>query len=737
MDPSWPLPRAGARQLLALLRARLGHATVEQAIAPQRATLSLVLRGLEGQLTAEERAQRAEQSGLSRGLLPSRNLSRRHLVEAWAACFAALFAGRTIVLVIPNVATFDIESLALIRPLLQRQHGAGSLRFVLGHEPSFGPADHLARRCREIREQELLLLEMLPEAVVETLAGAARDPAVEQDGNAARPPSDPLDDHAERRAHETLMATADMPAAACKAVVQGMRAAFGAFGFPAALRLARGLLERQPTPPAAAEIHTIAALSACCLLPDAGGDAELVELAEHHFSHALALEADPARRVHLLYRLCMLNARVKQDLVTALKCGDEAVEAARSQEVLPGRPAYVAAWAHNGRAYVRFRGGCLAEATADCERALQLLQLAEAGRDVPASRVAGARVDVSSNLARLAATAGDRARARAWLALCEEEAEALAPSAYLPFIWLSVRLAEDDLLGAARRYTALLANAQRAGNPDLEALCAHCLGDLYYRLGDARVAYVHFCTAWQTWRFTSDYPDDILTAEVNCAVTAFRAGWLDAAEAGFQRLLRHPLCSEPAAQAEFLGALAIVAARRGDTEQVEALAPEALQKARESSERDVLVRVARSAGEAYLTLQRWDAARQAFELAWAQAADGADNRSPIPAEDRLGVLMGLQECNPTDPHLTLQALLLVPAALEDVNAWWELPRLLPRVARLAEQGLVEQDGAETAQRRVAAQRMIEAGLQRQDGQEAAARLRHALVQSALPSANGG
>ena len=176
-----------------------------------------------------------------------------------------------------------------------------------------------------------------------------------------------------------------------------------------------------------------------------------------------------------------------------------------------------------------------------------------------------------------------------------------------------------------------------------------------------------------------------------------------------------------------------MAARRGDTEQVEALAHEALQKARESGERDVLVRVARSAGEAYLTLQRWDEARQAFELAWAHVADGADDRSPIRAEDRLGVLLGLQECNPTHTHMTLQALLLVPAALEDVNAWWELPRLLPRVACLAEQSLLEQDGAEVAQRRVAAQRMLEAGLQRRDCQEAAARLRHALVQSALPS----
>jgi tetratricopeptide (TPR) repeat protein len=732
VDPRLPLPWAGARHLLALLRARLDDAAVEQAIAPQRATLSLVLRGLEGQLTAEERVQRAAQSGLCRGFLPSRGLSNRHLVEAWAACFAALFAGRDIVMVVPDLGNFDIESIALIRPLLRRQRGAGSLRFVLGYNPSFGPADHLGQRCLEILEKELLLLEMLPETEVETLRGAARDPAGEQGGSGARQAVDPLDDQGERRAYEALMATAGMPAAAaCKAVVHGMRAAFGAFGFPAALRLARALLERQPAPPAAAEIHTIAAMSAFCLLPDAGGDTELVALAEHHFSCALTLETDPVRRVHLLYRLCLLNARVKQDLATALQCGDAAVEAARGQEALPGRPAYFAAWAHNGRAYVRFRRGRLAEATTDCEHALELLRLAEAGRDVPASEAARARTDVLSNLARLAATTGDRARARSWLALCEEGAEALAPSANLPFIWLSVRLAEDDLWGAVRRYTALLAKAQRAGNADLEALCAHCLGDLYYRLGDARAAYAHFYTAWQTWRLTSDYPDDILTAELNCAVAAFRAGLLEAAEDGFRRLLRHPLCTEPAAHAECLGALAMVAARRGDREQVENLAHEALQKARESGEREVLVRVARSAGEAYLTLQRWEEARQAFELARAQAADAADDRCSIPAEDRLGVLMGLQECNTTDPDLTLQALVLVPAALEDVNAWWELPRLLPRVACLAEQGVLEQDGAEAAPLRAAIQRAVAAGSQRRDCVAAADRLRRYLAASSV------
>lgn len=193
------------------------------------------------------------------------------------------------------------------------------------------------------------------------------------------------------------------------------------------------------------------------------------------------------------------------------------------------------------------------------------------------------------------------------------------------------------------------------------------------------------------------------------------------------------LCTAPASQAEILGALAIVAAGHVEEGRAEQLVNEALEKTAENGERDVLVRVARSAGEAYLLLNRRADARKALTLAMthAQAADAADGGSPIPAEDLLGVLVGLQECGDEDPNLTTQALLLIPSALDDVNAWWELPRLFPRVIHLAERGLFAQDGPQAAQLRAAAQRLVEAGSQRSDCQEAAGQLGRSLSRSAV------
>lgn len=92
------------------------------------------------------------------------------------------------------------------------------------------------------------------------------------------------------------------------------------------------------------------------------------------------------------------------------------------------------------------------------------------------------------------------------------------------------------------------------------------------------------------------------------------------------------------------------------------------------------------------------------------------------------MLVGLQECGNDDPNLTIQALLLIPAALADVNAWWELPRLLPNVTRLVERGGLAQDGPEAANLWAAARRLIEASAERRDCTEAVGRLRCALAE---------
>jgi len=424
----------------------------------------------------------------------------------------------------------------------------------------------------------------------------------------------------------------------------------------------------------------------------------------------------------------MLTARTQKDYATALHLADRSVMAAQTAARTANRGAYFEAWARNGRAYALMQLGRLSDAAADCEAALEVLRGTDTALEVPAGEVAVTRAALLNNLARLSYEAGDLAHARHWQGLYEACEAEIHPFKRSPYSWLSVRLADHHLADAVHSFTARLVQAQYELNPSLEALCVHALGDLYYRLGEAQVAYDHFCTALRIWRVFNDHPEDILTAELNSAVAAFRAGLLDAAQAGFERVLRHPLCAEPAGHAEVLGALAMVAARRGDGRRTEELLQEALSKAYESSEQDVLIRVTCSAGEAYLALNRRADARQAFRraLASAQSGDATAGTSEVPAEDLLGVLVGLQACGDDDPRLTLEAVLLVPTALKDVNAWWDLPRLLPNVTRLAEDGLFAQEEPKTAQLRASLQRLQEAAAQRRDCAEALIRLQQFL-----------
>src|SRR5262249_46354562 len=88
----------------------------------------------------------------------------------------------------------------------------------------------------------------------------------------------------------------------------------------------------------------------------------------------------------------------------------------------------------------------------------------------------------------------------------------------------------------------------------------------------------------------------------------------------------------------------------------------------------------------------------------------------IPPEDEMGVLIGLREAGNLDPALVTRALALVPAALADDNAWWDVPRL---VRALDAVGV-------PAERSREARHLVDAGWQRIDCGETAARLRRRL-----------
>lgn len=611
---AFPVPWGGARALLGALRRRLGDEAVERAIAPHHALLSLALRRLDGALSPEDRARRARLGAQPLGFMSHSRMTAGPLLEAWLAALAPLIAGRIEAVALPNVARIDAETLVVLRHLVQRLPAAERPEILLGYDRAEGPVEPLWRRSVELVEAQLSALEALPEAVVEDLPGGAAEPGPERARAPAEAEADPLDDRAEERAYEALLRAPVPPGEAIRAeVVRAARDAFAAFGFTAALRLGLELLARDEALPAplAAEVHAIVALSAYNRRLE-GGDPALTALLERHFSAALDAEADPARRSHLYYRLCINAARRAGDLTRGAALAERALEEAGRPDLPASLAAYLEAWARNGRAYVLARQRRLDEAAVECEAAHAMLlcaaELAEGGGAVAPRELLASRVVFLDNLAEIALRSGDLDRAATWQAALQEAEVGLDSSMRAArYRWVVIRRAQGRVEEALREAEQGLAEARHYLNPVMEDRFALHVGDLRYRIGDAAGAHRAFAAALALRRVIGD-PEDVARTEMSCAVAAARAGLLDEAQALLERALDGPLCGRRvrrgAARAEVLAALGKLAARRGDAAGSRRRLNEAIAEAAGAGERDALLRVAAATGQASLALGR-------------------------------------------------------------------------------------------------------------------------------------
>ena len=690
-----PLPWGGARVCLALLRQRAGDDAVERAVAPQRALLSLVLRRLEATLTPAERERRELLRAQPLGFMSHSRMTSSPLLEAWIEALAPLVAGKVAALVLPDAGRLDAESVAMLRHLVRRLAPEERPDLILGFDTSEGPDDPLWRRSVELVDIQLALLEALPDTVVESVEAGTGEGNGEGDGEPEEAPGeapvDPLDDRREEQALAGLRRDPAGSGAVAEAI-EAMRAAFGAFGFATSLRLGMEVLARGGLLPAevAAEVHTVVALSAYNRQLEAG-DPRLTAFLEQHLEAALAAEPDVARRSHLHYRLCINAARRAGDLERGLGLATRALAEAERPDLRAGLAAYLTAWARSGQAYVFARQMRLAEALAAGEEAYALVQRAASAPDLAPREILSSRIVFLDNLAEIALRAGDTAGAGAWQAALEEAEEGLDPVMRVAAVrWAAILRAEGRLREGIRRATQGLEDARRHLNPVMEERFAVALGDLWYRAGGAGEARGFFGAALPIRRRLGQ-PHEIARAELACAAAAMREGELEEAEARLGKALESPLCARAGARAEALAALGTVAALGGDAARWRRRLNEAIAQAASAGERDALLRVARAAGQGSLLLGRREEAQEAFRRAARIAAQGGG--APPRAVDRLGVLVGLWESGAGDRATLEQALALVPAALEDAEAWWQLPVLLRGVAATGGAGALAGEAA--------------------------------------------
>jgi hypothetical protein len=663
-----PVPWGAFRSYLALGRAVLGDSRVERAVSAQRVMLSLPLRGLLSSLNEDERRSRQQSGGLALGDLPNSVMRDSRIYRAWWNTLGELFGGEKIVMLVPELDAIDLESLRGLRGVIGALRNRAEVHVIVGHDPRQAPADPVDAFFRTWRVVEIKRLEALPFAHVELITGVASGADA-----AAEKSFDPLDDGLEARAYAALAARAsDAPALGADA----LRAAFDAFAFEPAFRLAEALLAITGSDDKSSrDAVKLGALALYNLAPLAK-EPWISEKLLDRFTRLLASETDSLLRAHWQYRLALTYVRGRNSLDLARAASDEAVETAEAVKNDVRAPLF-SAWVHNGRAYVRARSHDLEGAAADTEAGLKALEGGAGG--VPETEVHVTRLFVANNRARVAQMAGDDEGLAKWRVIRTRHFDALPADDRPGPLWLPVPGGHRDLVAQRDHYRAVLADACERLDVDAEAIAAHGLGVTLYKLGDARGAHQAFSTSLRIWSVIDGYAEDLLAEEFNTAVTAYRAGETSRAAEGFARI-RESLQQEAAAQVETLGALAMIDACAGERERAGTRAGEAVRAAQELGVPDVFTRTARSAAEAYLILGERNRAAEILERALEAIAAAEREGTAFPAEDVLAVLVSrLDACDGNDGDSLQRALRLAPQVLEDANAWWDLPRLAVHV----------------------------------------------------------
>jgi tetratricopeptide (TPR) repeat protein len=684
-----PIPWYGARALWRELASRVPEQRVAAALRPRRAILSLVLRDVVPDLDADELRERNRERG-ARAVrrLSATPTSVGAIASAWTSAMRELAreGDRPLRCIVPIAPRLDSETWGLFAPMLRQIPG---VELVFGVPTDDTPIGDLDARLAAISRWELAWIEALPEVRVKRVDAHRPGSLPPCDAVAPEPRSDRgsptggLDDEMEEEVARRLLDAGLADDRACAPVLAAIEAAMDAFGFPAVVDLGRRLLGH-PLPPstrAAVEMNVALAMKELINFnhraePD---DPWMREIRSAFASAHPTL--DRGERVVIDYSSSLREGR-GGDPERALACADAVL--ASVDHVVAGDRSLAVGYGLNARAYARYRRGETARAIEDLHAALAAMDIEDADQHTNWLEVG--RFNVVNNLARLAFESDDRAAAASYL---EQSIDIRAATeGYKPFYrWFSPLAFLERMEPAAERLELEVA----ASRWDSSARAGYSLwaGDLRYRLGHAPKALAHFEVARRTARTFAVSAIDVLSATVNCAVAAYRAGLFASSASFFEDALGQVDPDDAATSAELLAALAMAQTGAGD----ETAAREAVSRARERAssvdDPSVLARMHRSLAEVALATDRFGEAANDLASGLRCAGMGSGSGWTSPPEDVLGLLVGALEIGELAPRgvelgerdeNASEALHLALSALDDPSTWWDLPRLL-RIAR--------------------------------------------------------
>lgn len=697
--PASPRCWNGIRNLLAVLRARRGDAAVDAVLARHRPVAGRVPGVLsdERQLTDADKLAGDRLGALQESHLSHNLLVQAHLFDAWAALLNELLADVEAPLAIADLARLDRESLTALRALFRR-FPASAPSLIAGYDPNQitaepdmdgliwdNPAEDIHRvalafaardgnEIIELADSDERLDGSRVTAQLSVMAPTVIDlKAVDHRAFTA------LSSHPENEKPDETT---------CKQVIAAMQASFACFGFTTALRLGLELLAKRPRLSAsqAAELHGIIVLAAHNRQFRSRGNRDLASFLTHHLEQALAAENRSDRRSCLCYRLAVTHGRRRKDFAAGLDWAGRAIAESRGDAALPPwQRAHLEGWARNIRAYVLMGLGRLAEANDDCEVAFNLLDRALMELDEPAvsdpdpliRETAYTHSLLADNLAALAKMRDDMAGFARWKEIADQLAVAVPGLArFEAILWIDLYRQSFQLELARPKAQAGLDAARVEQDPLREHTYTVQLADLCYRLGDADRALELLTEAAELRRRLGEPAILRAIGPVSATMVALRAAQPERARHFLDEI--QTSTANVDARAQIFARLGWSIAASGATDLAEDHLNQAITLAVDSGQRDTLMDVAVMAGRTAQLLGRPREARDAYLRALELATVGElGEEAPAPSPALLmAVQLGLGELGDAPDERPLRALELLPAALADADAWWDLHRLL-------------------------------------------------------------
>lgn len=677
------------RRLLPQLEEQLGGSRLDSLLWENRTAASFLLPQLATRLSASEQLEKERLAAYSDSQLSHHWLIQRALVDRTAQLLSKLIIAAGSRVGITSPVHVDRLTLSVLKAVL-RLGLAETAELTIGYDRYWSPGAS--------DENGLFWRYPLSSAHYLLVGSSFSSTRQLHDSAAVAPEPPPIwsehDCHEEQICLRLLYGTRSLPRASIKRSLGALRRAFAGYGFQGTLRLGLALLEHPSSlaPEEAAEVHGLVALAAHNEQFYSTVDSPLNDFLQHHLCQAMASERRSSHRTALLYRLAVTAGRRQKKFKEATAHADQAIEEAG--DLSPTQAEYQEAWARNIRAYLRARLGDLRGATEDEQTAFSLL--AKARERLPGATAAAQPVGrdwlteltlsqavVCSNLCTLCQYSRDEGAFRHWLG------EEVALAALLPGMTRFLADTSTRTYRQVFRWDLAWEEAQRGLRSASEERDGYRqytflsdLADLSFRLGDAVAAVNAFDQAkLVAGPFVEDGQHRLDLAR---AIAATRAGGSYLADG--RRVLETIVTELPessvADRAEIAAALGWISAVEAESEAMERWFDKAISGAVADGGRDLLIRVALLAGSANRAIGRSEYARDAWtrglEIAGFKPGETPDSAV---ASDILRCLIGLLDLNPTADDLMKAALLLVPAALDEGEVWWELPRWLSAILR--------------------------------------------------------